>query len=305
MDPLFEDNIKVHFAGTEQYSIAYIVNHVGVRYSLFSCYGFLGQQVGLNVYPQNPRCDHIFVPAYLEQHYKNVIMDSGIFSLMYGSGKGQKGQRDIQFFDKWYSLLVEYVQQHNLHCTIVDIDCQKILGCKEAWYFREKMKEQLPDNRQINVFHLEDGQKGLDRMIEFSDYIAIGVPEFRIERGKTHKEDVYRLADYIKTKKPNIDIHLLGCTDRTILSRCKFCTSADSTSYLSSLRYGSLFGHNIHKLKRDIFKKYYNDYAGIIKGFEMDVNKKMSENYKKWMIYSCIASEKSLERYNIYCGPQN
>ncbi len=39
-----------------------------------------------------------------------------------------------------------------------------------AWDFRQRMKKDLPNNRIINVFHLEDGMKGLDRMIEFAEY---------------------------------------------------------------------------------------------------------------------------------------
>ena len=57
------------------------------------------------------------------------------------------------------------------------------------------MKIELPDNRIINVFHIEDGMKGLDRLIEFSDYIAVSVPELRILGKKNH---TVKLAHYIK-----------------------------------------------------------------------------------------------------------
>ena len=92
-------------------------------------------------------------------------------------------------------------------------------------------------NRIINVFHLEDGQEGLDRMIEFSNYIAISVPELRF---MNKKEYLYRLASYIKNKKPSIDIHLLGFTEKTNLEKLKFCSSCDSSSWISGVRYGEV-----------------------------------------------------------------
>ena len=45
---------------------------------------------------------------------------------------------------------------------------------------RENERNTFPNNRIINVFHKEDGKKGLERLIEFSDYIAISVPELRV-----------------------------------------------------------------------------------------------------------------------------
>ena len=111
-------------------------------------------------------------------------------------------------------------------------------------------------------------------MIEFSDYIAISVPELRIA-GKASW--VPQLAAYIKQKKPSIDIHLLGCTQLDILRQCKFCTSADSTTWTIGKRYGYLnscqhqhisnistkaikakFGEESYKRIQEYNKKEYN-----------------------------------------------
>lgn len=129
--------------------------------------------------------------------------------------------------------------QNKLNCTCVEIDCQKVLGVEAAWYFRKRMRDLLP-NRQINVFHYEDGKEGLDRLIEFSDYIAFSIPELRIVKPKTFRQDAYNLVQYTKNKKPEIDIHLLGCTDFRMLAENKCCTSADSTSWLQGVKYGSI-----------------------------------------------------------------
>ena len=120
------------------------------------------------------------------------------------------------------------------------------------------MKELLP-NRQINVFHYEDGKDGLDRLIDFSDYIAISVPELRIVKPKTYKKYTSQLARYIKKKKPSIDIHLLGCTEFGLLSENSFCTTADSTSWLAGVKYGffddGIKKSHIRNFRKDIFEE--------------------------------------------------
>ena len=176
---------------------------------------------------------------------RHTIQDSGLFTLMFGSRKGKK---DEALVNRWYDGLVEFTLNHGMNCTCVEVDCQKILGVDKAWEFRERIKKDLPNNRIINVFHLEDGQKGLDRLIEFSDYIAISVPELRHANKKNY---VYSLACYIKERKPNIDIHLLGCTELELLHKCRFCTSADSTTWVGGKRFGFIEGKHITTIDTD------------------------------------------------------
>ena len=84
-------------------------------------------------------------------------------------------------------------------------------------------------------------------MIEFSDYIAISVPELRAIGKKNHCE---RLTNYIKSKKPSIDIHLLGCTELKLRKSLGFATSSDSTSYLSGNKYGYIKGRHINGINQ-------------------------------------------------------
>ncbi len=243
-------NCKVHFAGSDN-SVPHLAssNVAGVNYQLFTCYPFIANK--------KPEDDFrfgegdLFVPRWVQQLRKHVIMDSGLFTLMFGAKKNEK--QTIETLTAWQDKTAKFVRQNNLTCTCVEIDCQKVLGVDEAWYFRRRMKEVMPNNRHINVFHLEDGRKGLDRLIEFSEYIAISVPELRIHRPKSYKYEVTWLANYIKNKKPSIDIHLLGCTEKGLLEQNKFCTSADSTSWLSSVRYGNsnYKRYNINQLRQE------------------------------------------------------
>ena len=218
---LFDNNIKVHFAGSDGGEIFYAALLAAqTKYRLFSCYKYI-----LKCRPDDDfrlPADHVIrVQDTVNRH---VIQDSGLFTLMFGAGKGQT--QTLESLTEWQDKLIAFVQQNNLRCTCVELDCQKVLGVREAWYFRERMKKLL-DNPQINVFHFEDGMRGLDSMIDFSDYIALSIPELRIIKPKTFREDTRYLTHYIKNRKPEIDIHLLGCTDVKMIAQNSFCTSAD------------------------------------------------------------------------------
>ena len=233
---MFGGNIKIHFAGSDN-SVPHLVaaNLAHVNYSLFTCYPFIAGKKPEDDFEMAE--NELFVPKIIQPLRNHIIMDSGLFTLMFGAKKHEK--QTIETLTAWQDKTAKFVNQNELTCTCVEIDCQKVLGVEEAWYFRERMRKVMPNNRHINVFHLEDGRKGLDRLIEFSSYIAVSVPELRIHRSGTYKRDVTYLTNYIKNKKPTIDIHLLGCTEKGLLEENKFCTSADSTSWLSANRYGN------------------------------------------------------------------
>lgn len=248
------NNIKVHFAGCEVQNQFLAVRKLGVSYALYTAFPFVERMVfGKGLSPimplktmTNPAVD---IPRLCASSMKHCIQDSGLFTLMFGSRKGDHGESVV---NKWYDKLVEFTNTHGNGATCVELDCQKVLGVEKAWEFRERMRKDLPSNRIINVFHLEDGMKGLDRLIEYSDYIAISVPELRFA-GK--KKLVYPLARYIKRKRFKIDIHLLGCTELALLEKCRFCTSADSTSYKSGIRYGYVSNHHISTIRTDKIKE--------------------------------------------------
>lgn len=238
-----QQNIKVHFAAGEHIIHFYCCQAVGVKYSLYTAFPYCETKVfGKTSHPAI-LADMTFeeIPRRVDSLTRYSIQDSGLFSLMFGK-KGLKLTPSI--IEKWYHALVEHTIESGFSKAVVEVDCQKLFGPELAWKFRRQMKKDLP-NRQINVFHKEDGQKGLDEMIEFSDYIAISVPELR---NLGQKGYTVRLANYIKNKKPNIDIHLLGCTELKLLEELRFCTSADSTSYLSANIYGFVKGRHVSRI---------------------------------------------------------
>lgn len=297
-----QENIKVHFAGLENQDFAQVLHECGgINYSLFTVFPFIANEVGIK--PLKMTTCTIQSPIYLQKASRHTIMDSGLFTLMFGA---HAGQRDYKFIDKWYNLIVEFVLKNQYNKTVVEVDCQKILGVEKAWEFREQMKIDLPNNRQINVFHKEDGQKGLDRMIEFSDYIAISVPELRALGQKNYTT---KLAYYIKNKKPSIDIHLLGCTESKLLKELNFCSSSDSTSWQQVNRYGVLIyndGVKQYKTKNSLINndalniRYKKDISRILIKW-MEVTEKRLDYYSKY----ALAAELLKKQYSIYAGSQD
>lgn len=289
-----QSNLKVHFAGVETLPHFLCTNTAGIKYSLFTVFPFI-----LNKMKNDTKPTFTNIPNIINNNSNHTIMDSGLFSLMFGAYKGQK---DKKFLEKWMHLIIEFINVTGYKGTYVEVDCQKVLGVDEAWYFREYLKRNV-NNRIINVFHKEDGQKGLDKLIEYSDYIALSIPELRII-GK--KDYTYRLANYIKNKKPSIDIHLLGCTENKLLSQCNFCSTSDSTSWLSPVRYGVIdaVGEKLRtkNLKNNIL---INKYEEKIRIFLNEHNLNITD--KALLNYSILIYQAELLKikYSQYAGNQD
>lgn len=293
-------NVKIHFAGSDgsKENFCALVA-ADTHYRLYSCYNYI---VGKK--PDDDfRLPEDDIILEQQRQQKHVIQDSGLFTLMFGAGKGQK--QTISTLTEWQDKLMAFVKQNHITASIVEIDCQKVLGVDEAWYFRQRMKDMMPESKQINVFHFEDGQKGLDRLIEFSDYIAVSVPEWRIVKPATHKRDIRYITHYIKNKKPEIDIHLLGCTDFKIIRENNFCTSADSTSWLSGVKYGYIDDGYRKEHIRNFKRSLYNEREAQIKA--MMLARGIEPTGKKLVCTTnaslCATICKDL--YARTCGPQD
>jgi len=287
------ENIKVHFAGTERSVEANIALKIAdVKYRLYSCYAYIHNKAidgDFKLKPNNA--------ILLQQEYsKHVIQDSGLFTLMFGAKAGQKF--DLDFLVSWQDKLIKFVLDNNITATYVEIDCQKILGTEEAWFLRKRMRDLLP-NKQINVFHFEDGRDGLNKLINFSNYIAISVPELRRIRPREYKKDVSQLARYIKKKKPSIDIHLLGCTEVDLLAENYFCTSSDSTSWLQLVQWGTYKDvsgeRHVVTLKDSLMKEAIRDVKRIRSELGIEMTEKAVERTAQLSIAAKICKKKYQE----------
>ena len=70
----------------------------------------------------------------------------------------------------------------------------------------------------LNVYHLEDGNP--DKLIDFSDYICVSVPELRFN---VSRKELLRITRYISQKAvaKNKKVHLIGCTDLKMMKEMK------------------------------------------------------------------------------------
>ena len=284
------DNLKVHFAGCENYDFAYTLHDAGVKYFLFTVLPYIKDKFNIK-WGAFTNAKRHFSYEELPKYAKHIIMDSGLFTLMFGACKDLKP--DEKFIRRYKDAIVDFVNEHQLYSiTCVECDCQKLLGVDVAWDLRQQMRKQLPNNRIINVFHFEDGKRGLDSMIDFAEYIAISVPEMRIIKPKTYKEDVYRIASYIKDRKPEIDIHLLGCTERAMLQRCKFATSSDSTTWQQINRYGGILGKRTRDIKQEMCVQYHDRIKELLQDLYIEPTEQRIDYYfKYWLAAKLLKQE--------------
>lgn len=201
-------NIKVHWAGAEVQNQYLATDLLGVNYHLYTAFPFVERMVfdkgRAPIMPlrwmENPAHD---IPQNIIQHNKHVIQDSGLFTLLYGSRKGTGNEETL---NRWYDAYVEYTLANAEGATVIEIDCQDIVGVEKAWEFRERLRKDIP-NRIINVWHPVGGQRDLDRLIEYADYLSFSAFAY----DSHHRvENCYKLASYIKNRKPDIDVHILG-----------------------------------------------------------------------------------------------
>lgn len=280
------DNIKVHFAGLESRNFIAATSEMGVSYALYSAFPFVFKKIFSKTHSVSS--SDLNIPFSLNRKMKHVIQDSGLFSLLYGS-KSHLATKDIVF--KWYDALVEWTLEHGQEVTAVEIDCQDILGSDIAWDLREKLRKDLPNNRIINVFHLSDGIYGLDRLIEFSDYIGVGSGT-----PNNSSSSMYEVSTYIKKRKPTCDIHLLGCTALSTIKKCRFCTSCDSVSWKSPMRFGAIGDYHISDLDTEKVRKLVGN--RVYDTIRLHGSEQSTNTY-------CVSIEMHKRWYEKYAGCQD
>ena len=290
------DNCKVHFAGYDNQARAIsILRAAGVNYRLFSAYSFIKN-----------KAESYAVPNMVENvgGFKHVIVDSGLFTLMWGGGK-DKGLTEADLRD-WMHRLVRFATENDIrNASFVECDCQKLAGPELAWELRQEMKELLPNRSIINVFHLEDGQDGFERLVKFTDYLAISVPELRFNQGGRYKNTVCALSRLAKQIKPTVKIHLLGCTEIDLLRKNRFCTSSDSSTWTASARWGRVDKqHHISEISFE--KAVAADELMSEKSSELGLE--VPPPTDKRIVYNAgnyYSIRIELQKYERACGPQD
>jgi hypothetical protein len=262
--------MKVHFADSGCFANAKLLSNCGVRYTLQTYH-----QIAKN----NDKLAESY--SYLNEKFRHLIIDSGLFSIMFGCDKDKPFNEKIAY--AWMARYINYIKLSDFtNASFVECDVQKKLSSEIAWEFRKYMKSQLPDKQLINVYHLEDGNP--DKLIEYSNYLAISIPELKFN---ISRPEMLKLCRYITRKavSKGSKIHLLGCTDLKILKEFSFCYSCDSTNWSFQTRTTNLFSTSqIKKVSKDNLKsmgKLYENkntnsdeiHYGVIKMLLMDYTK--------------------------------
>lgn len=287
-------NMKVHFAAQEKANYAVAAHAMGVKYGLYTAFPFVYKKIfNETAWPlikmkyMMDAC--VEMPFFICHNMRHTIQDSGLFSLLFGKHQ-DKGTKSMVY--KWYDALIDFTLSHRQDVTCVEVDAQAIIGVEETWALRERMRKDLPNNRIINVFHIEDGIRGLDRLIEYSDYLAIGSGAI-----PWNVNSVRCVVDYIKSRKPTIDIHLLGCTNIDIMRSVRHkCTSCDSTSWLSCNRFGDIGDYHVKQLN---VEKIKNDWGSSVWN---EMRAYMGDNLTASTI---VSTQMFMNSYIKNCGNQN
>lgn len=265
------DTMLYHIAGSDFGTDPIQAIKMGCKYRLFSAYMPVAR---LQSAKKKAPISKIILDKikYETETFDHVIQDSGLFTMLFGC---KAGQVDKQTIYSWYGHLVDFILQHGQPITCVEVDAQAIIGPEETFKLRERMRNDLPNNRIINVFHLQDGKKGLDRLIEFSDYIALSSRFISNFPGQ-----VRQMIEYIKNKKPDIDIHLLGFSATELCPVVKkICSSCDSTAWLTPRRFGRVGGFACANINMEAINKEYGDQIkGLAFSSDPKINASMVAN---------------------------
>ncbi len=258
--------LKVFLAGCEAYHHFYITAIAEVKHTLFSYYHW--QNVNE---PNRKRINDLWINFPQE-----VIIDSGLFTLMFGAGKG--GSYDMQFMKEYTRKYIDETRGFSAKkMSIVESDVHKLLGMRAVFELRKYFEDS--GMNVIYVWHREEGIDGLYEMAEKYDYIAISVPELRILcKGKFRYQDAVKDLErkIFANVKRMPKIHLLGNTVMETM-QTNYSYSCDSSSWLAGAMWGRFISFengrlrpkkitsmDFEKARYMLQNKYKNHYSSLI-----------------------------------------
>jgi hypothetical protein len=249
--------MKVMLAAAEDVNVAHCGTMVGHKNFLFS---YFYQQ-------KSSEEKKRLLFDELNRNQCETICDSGLFTMMFGSGKG--GNHDFNFMNEYAKKYISAAQKYNLNqLSIVECDVHKILGMTAVYELRKQFENS--GMNVIYVWHREEGLDGLFRMAEKYDYIALSVPELRILFKQVDSRYQDGVKDLVSKIKQNVGklpkIHLLGNTVHETMET-PLAYSCDSTSWKSGVRYGRGMYFNGRHVKNESIRDI--KYLGFLEQFKI------------------------------------
>lgn len=184
------------------------------------------------------------VPFINSKPCKSFMLDSGAFTLINGKKDGIK---NINPYIEGY---IDFINKTKTNLFFeMDIDC--VLPLKEVEKIRTKIENET-GKQTIPVWHASRGSEYFIEMCKNYPYVSIGSP---LLRDHNKEKALSTFPWFINTAhKYGAKIHLLGMGSPTILKKYPF-DSADSTSWNSGIRYGTILqrfdGVGIQTIKPD------------------------------------------------------
>lgn len=184
--------------------------------------------------------------ALVGGHARNMVMDSGLYSFMFGSERG-KMPSTYEAYRDYTRRYLDDIVKWGVDCFLVEADTQRLLGMEATLRLREEFAPL--GSRVMYVWHQPEGIDGLIKLAQQRDYICLSIPELRMiaSGGKTAlggSTGAKRLCDDLLRRVHNAcagappRIHLLGCTVE-VMMETRLAWSCDSTSWLSGVRFGN------------------------------------------------------------------
>lgn len=218
--------MNIFLAGAEKREWALLLNWLRYPHRLLSYFQLRSSasdaKVSLKLAcDQSPSCDW--------------ILDSGLFSFMFGSSKGVL--RTYEDYKRYAETYLEDVLRWDYPHRLVECDVQRVLGVAECERLRDEVfrPSGLP---VIYVWHAPEGPEGLRRLAAREKHIALSIPELRMisEQAGPPKRVLIELFRIIRSSGGNPSVHLLGNTEMALMGLPG--DSCDSSSWIASGKYG-------------------------------------------------------------------
>lgn len=185
--------------------------------------------------PEHP-CDTMvdFVEFLVRRGYK-VILDSGLFTYMFRLPPDRRN--DGALIQRLFDSYIERIRKlSHLPITFVEFDAQCLVGLDRVRLYRERLREILPMNRIMFVWHRADGREALCELAKYASLVGISLVRDIGFVGDLVPSGV-SAARYLRSL--GVRVHILGssCVKR-LLPFNGLIHSFDSTDYSNLARYG-------------------------------------------------------------------
>lgn len=140
---------------------------------------------------------------------RNVLL--ALRSILYGRSAKEPSSEDCyKKFSEWLAIARDIVS-HTAHATVIEWDCQAIVGLNAIKGFRDTMAAHIPPERVLFVWHRDDGIEGLRDISSRGSYAGITFQGDKNFTREAHLNTAKLAALFLKSA--GLRVHFLGLSD--------------------------------------------------------------------------------------------